>query len=61
MTVPSGPALRPESPDALVDAIREHAARAAPLAIRGGGTRHGFGVPVDGTPLELDTLSGVTL
>jgi len=46
--------IRPESEEALAEAIR---AADGPLAVRGGGTR----LRAEGTPLETGALSGITL
>ncbi len=52
--------LAPASEEALAEIIRDHAARRAPLVIRGGGTRP-VGPPLDGEVLTTTALSGVTL
>ncbi len=52
--------LAPASEEALAEIIRDHAARQAPLVIRGGGTRP-VGPPVTGETLTTTALAGVTL
>jgi len=53
--------LTPDSTEALADIVRDAAASGDALAIRGGGSRSGFGHPVEGTALALQGLSGITL
>lgn len=52
--------LTPASEDELAEIVRDHAARSAPLAIRGGGTRP-VGAPVPGTPLSTRAIEGISL
>ncbi len=51
---------RPDTEDQLADLVRDAAARARCLAIRGGGTR-GIGPAIPGDMLRTDGLTGVTL
>lgn len=45
--------------DRLAEAIREAAARKAPLRIRGGGTKDFYGGPLDGEVLDTRVCSGI--
>ncbi|MFO1184375.1 MAG: FAD-binding protein [Bauldia sp.] len=57
----SAAAPAPATEGELAALIAEAATRRAPLAIAGGGTRAGFGRPVDAAPLSTRGLSGITL
>jgi glycolate oxidase FAD binding subunit len=52
--------LQPATEDDVAEIVRDAAARRAPLAIRGGGTR-GIGHDVAGEPLSTAGLTGITL
>ncbi|HRE15425.1 MAG TPA: FAD-binding protein, partial [Usitatibacteraceae bacterium] len=43
----------------LADRVRDHAARKAPLRIRGGGTKDFHGAPVTGEALEMAGYAGI--
>jgi glycolate oxidase FAD binding subunit len=44
----------------LCERVRDHAARGAPLCIRGGGTKDFYGAgPRDGTPVEMGEYAGI--
>ena len=43
----------------LCERMRDHAARKAPLAIRGGGTKDFYGEAVSGETLEMSSYSGI--
>jgi len=43
----------------LAERVRDHAARKAPLRIRGGGTKDFYGARVEGTPLEMAGYAGI--
>lgn len=51
----------PHDPDELAGIVRDAAASGDGLAIVGGGSRAGFGLPVEGTPLHVGALQGITL
>jgi len=53
--------MAPESTAALAGIVRDAADAGRALALRGGGSRHGFGHPVEGEVLELAGLSGISL
>lgn len=54
--------LEPTTEEEIRDAVRDARARKAPLAIEGGGTKHGLGRPVQAAAtLSLRKLSGITL
>lgn len=44
---------------ALCERIRDHAARKAPLAIRGGGTKDFYGQAREGEPLDISPYAGI--
>ncbi|HEY4999655.1 MAG TPA: FAD-binding protein, partial [Usitatibacter sp.] len=44
---------------ALCERIRDHAARKAPLAIRGGGTKDFYGQAREGEPLDISAYAGI--
>ncbi len=46
--------------DALIDRVRAARADKAPLAITGGGTKAFYGGPVQGTPLDVRPLAGIS-
>jgi glycolate oxidase FAD binding subunit len=53
--------LKPENADQLLDAIKWAASHGTPLAVRGCGSKDGFGRPVEaGHILDLGGLSGIT-
>ena len=55
-------ALHPENPEAVADAVRDAAARAEPLEVRGFGSKRALGRGVqNGTPLCLDRLDALHL
>jgi len=43
----------------LCERVKDHAARKAPLRIRGGGTKDFYGARVDGEPLEIGAYAGI--
>jgi glycolate oxidase FAD binding subunit len=43
----------------LAERVRDHAARKAPLRIRGGGTKDFYGARVEGAPLEMAGYAGI--
>ena len=53
--------MAPESTAALAGIVRDAAAAGRALALRGGGSRHGLGHPVEGEVLALAGLSGISL
>ena len=44
---------------ALADRVRDHAARKAPVRIRGGGTKDFYGARSDGEPLDIAGYAGI--
>ena len=44
----------------LCERVKDHAARKAPLRIRGGGSKDFYGEPPAGELLDTSTLSGIT-
>ncbi len=52
--------LKPETAEQVLDAVRWAAAGKIPLAVRGRGSKDGFGRPVEaGHVLDLSALSGI--
>jgi glycolate oxidase FAD binding subunit len=43
----------------ICERVKDHAARKAPLAIRGGGTKDFYGAPAKGEPLEMAGCAGL--
>ncbi|HEX4943044.1 MAG TPA: glycolate oxidase subunit GlcE [Usitatibacteraceae bacterium] len=43
----------------LADRVKDHAARKAPLRIRGGGTKDFYGARTDGEPLDIAPYAGI--
>ena len=53
--------LKPASEQDVADIVRDAAANGMPLDIRGGGTRGGYGAPVQAaSTLDLSSLAGIT-
>ncbi|OJY67935.1 MAG: FAD-linked oxidase [Sphingobium sp. 66-54] len=53
------PALRPDTIDQLCAIVRDARAEGCLLAIQGGGSKAGFGTPVEATTLDMRGFSGI--
>lgn len=52
-------AMRPDTIEQLCDIICDARATGGTLAIQGGGSKAGFGAPVDATPLDMRGFTGI--
>ncbi|HWJ68661.1 MAG TPA: glycolate oxidase subunit GlcE [Sphingobium sp.] len=51
--------MRPDTIDQLCDIIRDARAAGGKLAIRGGGSKAGFGAPTGAPPLDMSAFTGI--